>query len=179
MPTFKEMTQYFQDIGANDVPHTKKTYLAHGIGVYSDIKAWGADEDLCKAALFHSIYGTQQFQGFTLPLERREELKAFIGERAEWIAFLNCFMDRATLDAQVTEDKEVYPIRHRVTGEMIDVSREDYDDLVRVHLCDMLEQVGRSNAWNNRREAFRNMAERLGGVALEAYDGVFAEAPGV
>jgi (p)ppGpp synthase/HD superfamily hydrolase len=177
MPTFKEMTQYFQDIGANDVRHTKKTYLAHGIGVYRDIKAWGADEDLCKAALFHSIYGTQQFQGFTLPLEHREELKAFIGERAEWIAFLNCFMDRETLDTQVTEDKEVYPIRHRVTGEMIEVSREDFDDLVRVHLCDMLEQVTRSEAWNSRREAFRNMAERLDGVALEAYDRVFAEAP--
>jgi len=110
-------------------------------------------------------------------LEKREELKAFIGERAEWIVFLNCFMDRATLDAQATEDKDVYPIRHRVTGEMINVSREDFDDLVRLHLCDMLEQVVRSEAWDNRREAFRNMAERLGGLALESYDRVFAAAP--
>jgi len=53
MPTFKEMTQYFQDAGANDIPHTKKTYLAHGIGVYRDMKDWGGDEDLCRAALFH------------------------------------------------------------------------------------------------------------------------------
>ena len=53
---------------------------------------------------------------------------------------------------------------------------EDFDDIVRLRLCDMLEQVARSEAWNNRREAFRNMAERVGGVALASYDRVFAEA---
>ena len=81
------------------------------------------------------------------------------------------------MDAQLTEDKDVYSIRNRETGEMMDVSRKDFDDLVRLHLCDMLEQVARSNAWDTRREAFRNMAERLGGVALEAYDRVFAAEP--
>jgi len=177
MPTFKEMTQYFQDVGADDVPHTQKSYLAHGIGVYTDMKAWGGDDDLCKAALFHSIYGTQIFQGFTLPIEKRDELKAFIGERAEWLAFLNCFMDRELFDNQVTEDKDVYVIRHRETGEMMDVSREDYDDLVRIHLCDWLEQVARSDMWDYRRDAYRKMAERLGGIALKSFDEVYAEAP--
>lgn len=177
MPTFKEMTQYFQDVGADDVPHTQKSYLAHGIGVYTDMKAWGGDEDLCKAALFHSIYGTQIFQGFTLPTDRREELKAFIGERAEWLAYLNCFMDRESFDAQVSDDKAVYPIKHRETGEVMDVTREDFDDLVCIHLCDWLEQVGRSDMWDYRRDAYRRMAERLGGIALESFEKVYAEAP--
>ena len=178
MPTFKEMTQFFQDVGADDVPHTQKSYLAHGIGVYTDIKAWGADEELCRAALFHSIYGTQIFQGFTLPIERREELKEFIGERAEWLAYLNCFMDRESFDSQVSDDKDVYPIKHRETGEMMGVSRKDFDDLVCMHLCDWLEQVARSeNMWDYRRDAYRRMAERLGGIALESFDKVYAEAP--
>jgi hypothetical protein len=177
MPTFKEMTQYFQDVGATDVPHTQKSYLAHGIGVYTDMKAWGGDEDLCHAALFHSIYGTQIFQGFVLPIERRDELKAFIGERAEWLAYLNCFMDRESFDNQLEDDKDVYAIIHRETGEIMEVTRKDYDDIVRIHLCDWLEQVGRSDKWDYRRDAFHNMARRLGGIALESFDQVFAAAP--
>ena len=39
--SFKALTQYFQRVEAVDVPHTGKSYLAHGIGVYRDLKAWG------------------------------------------------------------------------------------------------------------------------------------------
>ena len=49
--------------------------------------------------MFHSIYGTEQFQRFALPLERRGEVRAQIGERAERLAYLNCAMDRASFDA--------------------------------------------------------------------------------
>jgi hypothetical protein len=41
-----------------------------------------------------------------------------------------------------------------------------------------LEQVPRSTyGWGYRREAFRRMAERLGGPALATYDRVFAGEP--
>lgn len=174
---FKELTDYIISLGAAEIAHTEKTYLAHAIGVYNDMKAWDGSDDLCYAALFHSIYGTQGFQGFTLPLEKRSELQGLIGEYAENIAFYNCFMDRATLDAQVGEEKDEYPIRHRVTGETMMLTKAEYDDLICLHLCDLLEQVERSNAWNSRRTAYRGMAERLGGIALESYDKVFAREP--
>lgn len=174
---FKELTDYIISLGAADIAHTEKSYLAHAIGVYNDMKEWNGSDDLCYAALFHSIYGTQGFQGFTLPLEKRPELQNLIGEYAETLAFYNCFMDRATLDAQVSEDKDEYPIRNRVTGETMALTKNEYDDLICLHLCDLLEQVERSDAWNARRAAYRGMAERLGGVALESYDEVFAREP--
>ncbi|MCB0110060.1 MAG: hypothetical protein KDE53_29260 [Caldilineaceae bacterium] len=174
---FKQLTDYIISLGAADIAHTEKTYLAHAIGVYNDMKEWNSSDDLCYAALFHSIYGTQGFQGFTLPLEKRPELQALIGDYAEKLAFFNCFMDRATLDAQVREDKEEYPIRNRVTGELMPLTKSEYEDLICLHLCDLLEQVERSNAWNARRTAYRGMAERLGGVALTSYDEVFAREP--
>ena len=59
----------------------------------------------------------------------------------------------------------------------MEVTRKDYDDIVRIHLCDWLEQVGRSDKWDYRRDAFHNMARRLGGIALESFDQVFAAAP--
>ena len=82
-------------------------------------------------------------------------------------------MDRSTFDALLESDGP-YRIRNRETGETIELSREDYDDLVRVHLCDWLEQVARSNRWEYRRDAFCRMAQRLGGVALESYHRVYA-----
>ena len=61
MATFKELTDYFQRLGASDVGHTDKSCLAHGIAVRNDLKSWGCDEDVAVAGLFHSIYGTERF----------------------------------------------------------------------------------------------------------------------
>ena len=177
MTTFKQMTDFIISIGAADIGHTEKTYLAHNIGVYNDLKAWGCSEALCRAGLFHSIYGTQQFQGFKLPLDRQDELRELIGDEAEKLAFLNCFMDRATLDGQLDEPQGPYTIVHRESGEEIVLTKAEYDDLACLHLCDWLEQVERSTVWGTRRAAYRKMAERLGGVALASYDEVFAREP--
>ena len=176
-PNYRSMIDFLRGLGTEDVPHSgDKGFLAHLIGVFRDLEAWNCDRDLCRAGLFHSIYGTELFRRFALSLERRDEVRALIGERAERIAFVNCLMDRSTFNALLGSNGP-YRIRNRETGETIELSREDYDDLVRVHLCDWLEQVARSNRWDYRRDAFRRMAQRLGGVALESYDRVFALAP--
>ena len=77
--SFKELTSFFQGIGAADLDHTETTYLAHAIRVYQDLKKWGCNEEVCRAGMFHSIYGTEKFQRFTFPLERRGEIRELIG----------------------------------------------------------------------------------------------------
>lgn len=176
-PNYRAMVDFLRGLGTEDVPHSgDKGFLAHLVGVFKDLEGWGCDRDVCRAGLFHSIYGTEMFRKFSLSQDRRQEVQALIGERAERIAFANCLMDRATLDALLDSDGP-YRIRNRESGETIELSRGDYDDLIRVHLCDWLEQVERSANWNYRRDAFRRMAQRLGGVAQESYDHVFALAP--
>ena len=174
MATFKELTDFFQQVGAADVSHTTKSYLAHAIAVHGDLRKWGCDEELQNVGLFHSIYGTERFQRFTLPLERRDEVKALIGERAEWLSYLNCAMDRAHFDNEILKEDDPEGFLDRYTGEVIKLSSQDEADLNTVHLCDWLEQVGRSKDWNYRRAVYRRLAERLGGVALESYDAVYA-----
>src|SRR5581483_7506036 len=104
----------------------------------------GCDEELCRAGLFHSIYGTEKFQGFKLPLSRRAELVELIGRRAEQLAFWNCYMDRSSLDQSLGQLDEPYLLRHRETGEMMRLTRRELDDLCAVHLFDWLEQAPRS-----------------------------------
>jgi hypothetical protein len=176
---FKQLTDFLLDLGTEQVSHTEKTYLAHVIGVYRDMQARGCTEEVCQAGMFHSIYGTELFQRFALPLERRTEVRALIGERAEYLAYLNCAMDRASFDRAVRRSEGPYRIVDRFTGLEVEVSEDDLMDLCRIHLYDWLEQVPRSHKWDYRRDAYRRMAERLGGPALESYDRVFATEAGV
>lgn len=174
----KRLTDFLVALGIDEVAHTQKTYLGHLIAVYRFMQNLGCSEELCRAGMFHSIYGTQLFQGFKLPVERRAEVVALIGEWAERLAYLNCFMNRASFDQALLDNSEPFRIRHRENGQEILLSREDFDDLARVHLYDWLEQVPRSSyGWGYRRDAYRGIAEHLGGVALATYDRVFAQEP--
>ena len=175
---WKQMTDFLTELGIETVPHTEKTYLSHLIAVYRLMEARGCTEELCRAGMFHSIYGTELFQGFKLPFERRAEIRGLIGERAERLAYLNCAMDRAAFDRAVAKGTEPFLYRDRVTGEEVALPREDFDDLCRIHLLDWLEQAPRSrHGWGYRRAAYRAMADRLGGAARETYDHVFAAEP--
>ena len=113
----------------------------------------------------------------TLSLDRRGEVQNLIGERAERLVYLNCCLLRDSLDESVKQERGPYILKNRFLQQDEELSKEDYDDLCRIHLCDWLEQVMRDDRWGLRRQAFRQMAQRLGGVALEAYDRVFAMEP--
>ena len=175
-PGFKRLIDFLNGLGAAQVPHTHTTYLAHVVAVYRLMESRGCSHEACLAGMFHSIYGTQRFQGFKLPLSRRPEVRDLIGERAERLAYVNCAMDRASFDRAREQDAEPYRVLDRLTGEEVPLSREDFDDLCRVHLYDWLEQVPRSREWGYRRAAYRHLAERLGDAAREAFDQVYAAA---
>jgi hypothetical protein len=56
----------------------------------------------------------------------------------------------------------------------MELTPQEYEDLCSVHLFDWLEQAPRSRfGLDYRREAYRKMADRLGGRAVDAYESVF------
>ena len=170
----KRLTGFLVGMGIEDIPHTEKSYLAHLIAVYRLLETHGYDEDVCRAGMFHSIYGTEKFQGFTLPLDRRDEVRALIGDRAERLAYFNCAMDRSSFDRALERPEPPYPIADRITGESVELSQADFDDLCRVHLYDWLEQVPRSREWDYRRASYRKMAERVGPAAEEDFERTYS-----
>ena len=174
----KAFTQYLIDLGIDQVPHSGKSFLAHLVNVYRLMESRGCSEELCRAGMFHSIYGTQQFQAFKLDTDRRAEVQALIGDRAEWLAYLNCAIDRPSFDAALTRADVPFRFIDRITGTEVELGRADFDDLCRVHLYDWIEQVPRSRlGWDYRRGAYRALADRLGGAALTAYEEAFAAEP--
>ena len=172
---YKQWTDFLIAQGIDKVEHSQKTYLGHLVSLYRLMEAEGCSDEACRAGMFHSIYGTELFQGFKLPLESRAEVRALIGERPEWIAYLNCAMDRASFDEAALGNGETYRFIDRLTRQPVEMTRADFDDLCRVHLYDWLEQAPRSrHGWGYRRAGYRRLAERLGTKAQAAYDRVFA-----
>lgn len=166
---FGELTRYMHQIGAVDIEHSGGGYLGHAASVYRDLKVWGCSEDVCRAGLFHSIYGTELFQSFTLSLEKRGEVQSLIGERAEWLAYLNCAIVYASFDSIVANDNPPYVMQDRFTGGSVAISPDDFEDLCTIHLCDRLEQFPRSRDFDFRPEVFDHLAKRLGGIAHREY----------
>src|SRR5207302_9200537 len=118
-PRWKQLTDFLVEVGIDKVAHTEKTYLGHLINVYRLMESRGCTEELCRAGMFHSIYGTQQFQGFKLPVEQRDDVRAMIGERAERLGYLNCAMYRPSFDAALERNEEPYRFTDRITGEEV------------------------------------------------------------
>jgi len=173
---FRTLTDYLISVGTDQVPHSEVHFLAHLIGVYRDLKAWGCEEHVVLAGLFHSIYGTESFQGFCLPWERRQEVRDLIGERAERLAYVNCLLSRPSLDGSVAAGGPPRLVS-RLDGTPIPISEDEYTDLITLHLCDRLEQAARVGHWDWRRQAWEDMARRLGGIALESWSRVYGSAP--
>ena len=177
----KQHTDFLVSLGTEEIDHSgDKGFLAHLVAVCRYLERWGYSADVCMAGLYHSIYGTELFQGFTLPLTRRKEVQKLAGERAEYLAYLNCAMDRPSFDAlvvaQAAPDADVaLRMGDRLTQHTVDLSTEDYGDLVAIQVFDWLEQVGRSEWWHYRREAYRAMAEQLGDRVTAEYDRVFTQ----
>ena len=133
-PDLERKLAFLNGEGVDAVAHTGNgKFDAHLIGVASVLKAWGCDQSVVSfilifyifffetylwaigltsqvdAGLFHSIYGTEGFQGFSLPLSHRAELAELIGPKAERLAWIFCMLDRATLDATLYEWQQLSP----------------------------------------------------------------------
>ena len=169
----KRYTDFLVRLGTDEVPHTGGPFLAHLIAVYRDLESWGCEEPVCLGGMFHSIYGTETFQRFSLPLERRGEVRDLIGERAERLGYLNAAMVRESFDS-ILEGSGLLRMVDRFTREELALSQQEFENLCEIHLCDWLEQVPRSKNWSYRRDAYGRMAAHLGGVAREAHDRVYA-----
>src|SRR2546421_5512325 len=114
---YKRMTDFLVALGIEKIGHTSKSYLAHLVGLHRLMEAEGCTEELCRAGMFHSIYGTEKFQGFKLPLESRAEVRELIGARAEKLGYLNCVMDRQSFDQAALGNGDRYRFIDRMTRE--------------------------------------------------------------
>ncbi|MYA01913.1 MAG: hypothetical protein F4038_02360 [Chloroflexi bacterium] len=176
-----ELIDFLHSLGTAEIDHSGHDFLTHLKAVHDLLDKHDAGPELAAAGLFHSIYGTEKFQGFSLPLTERARVRSLIGERAEFVAWLNCIMDRATFDAAVSAalaGERMLAISDRDGNPPIELSVDQLRDLATVHLFDWLEQVERSEfGWGYRRDAYREMATLVGTDAEALYEDAFSREP--
>jgi len=67
--------------------HSSGQLIDHLVGVESKLKMWGCREELWRAGLFHSVYGTESFRHAMASLLEREAVCAMIGAEAEALVY--------------------------------------------------------------------------------------------
>ena len=184
-----ELHNYIGAVIPEALAHTGATaFDEHLKGVQSVLRNWRADENLATAGLFHSIYGTEGFQGFKLPFTKRQQIRQLIGKKAERLVWIFCVVDRLTVDNLVDRYHEwllqpahgvamVYQFTSRIElGRFPIVFQDESEwlDYIELTLADWLEQVegaaekandlygwGIGEAFSYRRHAYHKMAEIL------------------
>ena len=169
-PRFLALLEFLEGLGAGDRAHTGRTFLQHCLAVGHILAGWDCTDDVCLAGVCHSIYGTEVSKAAALDLDRRDDLRAVIGEAAEQIAYLNCAVDRRSLDLAMLSGAPPFRLRDRLARTAYELSRETFADLLRVHLADWLEQVPHSKIGSYRRDTQGRIAAWLGGAPLKAFD---------
>lgn len=163
--------------------HTgSEAFDEHLKGVQAVLRYWKSPDYITRAGLFHSIYGTEGFQGFALPLSERKVIQELIGGKAEKLCFWFCMVDRSTLDKTVMDwerplhASEIIRLRGRPELGRFDLilNKDEWLDFVELTLADWLEQVEGAatkpsnlfmwkagEAYAYRRLAYRKMSQIL------------------
>lgn len=154
----------------------------HLKGVQAMLRFWNAPSHVTSAGLFHSIYGTEGFQGFSLPLTERSSIQNLIGKEAEQLCYWFCMVDRSTVDKSVFDWKRplskskqiIFQSRPELGRFSMTLNREEWLDFIELTLADWLEQVEgasekpsslflwkQGEAYAYRRLAYKKMSQIL------------------
>lgn len=167
--------RFLREAKADGLPHSELRLLDHLQGTRQLLLAWGARPAVCDAGLFHSVYGTEHFAPQTIPLTMRNTVRHLLGEEAELLAWLFCFMHRESFDQNLELDGP-FSVQHRLTGEQIPLNRGQFEDLVTMTFANSLEAFPRCR-WNVRRNIrtyLRPFRSRAIPPAQQAFDRIEA-----
>lgn len=89
-PNFNsELVEFIKELAVN-IPHSKRTFFEHLFNTMLRLEVLKGSEDVCRAGLFHSVYGTEFFNYNNSSQISREVVRGMIGEYSEKLAYEFC-----------------------------------------------------------------------------------------
>jgi hypothetical protein len=161
----KRLRSYLDQIGVAGVPHTRHSLMAHLTGTYEQLALLNLPEHVVVAGLFHSVYGTEGFPHPAVPLARRDEIRALIGDEAERLAYRYCALSFASLQQSVEEGRPV--LEDRFEGGPMPLTKPEFEELLWVKLADAIAQADEATAGSL---FFKKVAELLGSAGEVYWD---------
>lgn len=124
---------------ADETPHSGRTLIDHLLGTYRLLERWGNPPAVCRAGLFHSIYGTNIFTFKSASFDDRATIRDAIGDTAERLAFLFCVSERPVAFLKAALERN-YVLDDRVHGGRLPVSPDEVSALIEIEVANFLEQ---------------------------------------
>jgi hypothetical protein len=134
-------------LGLHKVAHQDVTLIDHMFRVFAILQDMKAKEHICVAGLFHGVYGTEGLHDDdveSIPDRKRVEVRAIVGPEVEQVIFNFSVMSYASLGKsfrKVMHPKGTPELKDRRTGEEIPLDREQFLDILRMKLGDVLAHL--------------------------------------
>ncbi|HTF98533.1 MAG TPA: hypothetical protein VL995_20500 [Cellvibrio sp.] len=128
---FDEYLSYLELLGASEYNHISGPMINHLTGTYNILSSWGAPLLTCKAGLFHAIYGPQGLPSPLISLEKRLDIKNFIGHDVEELVYFYCACDKSFVLPQFKATSEII-FKDRFTGE-----EKQFDKNLMTSFCEL------------------------------------------
>jgi hypothetical protein len=132
----REVLRHF---GTDDIDHFGRPLTEHLMETSRWLEKWGNPTAISLAGAFHSIYGTEEFKRKTVPLDKRNDVRALIGDEAEVLAYLFCVADRHSLFSQT--DTAPFEIPLPLMEQSTEVSRDTYTALIEIEAANIVDQA--------------------------------------
>jgi hypothetical protein len=171
------LKEFLVSLGTDSVAHSGSVFMSHLVGVYDYLKSWNCPEHVMVAGLFHSIYGTDSFDSFSLALTCRDELRRVVGQHAERLVYVFSAVTWPSFQSSVMTNNTRH-LRDRFTNSALVVTRQEFKDLLWIHLANVLEQEARRDGsmrrgYADRARLWRIVSEKLGQKAIESWAEVY------
>ncbi len=122
------------------VPHSGRGDLfRHLRGTNDLLQEWGNPPSVCRAGLFHSVYGTWHVSYRAATFSERDSVRAVIGEEAEALAYIFCVAERPKDFLECLDRRDV-EIKDHHSGEMMRLPRRTLDRLLEIEAANIIDQ---------------------------------------
>ena len=126
-----------RQLGTDRVPHGRRALLDHLAGTCRLLRKWGCADPVCRAGLFHSVYGTNAFEVAALTHLQRPQVRKLIGEDAERLAYLFSVIERPGALLRALRSGRA---TNRLTGESHALERDTLHALIEIECANLVEQ---------------------------------------
>lgn len=134
-------------LGLHKGAHQDVTLMEHMFRACTILQDMKAAEHICLAGLFHGAYGTEGLHNDnvdSIPEERRVEVRGLVGSEVEQLIFNFSVMSYASLGKsfrRIMRPGGTPELKDRRTGKEIPLEREQFLDVLRMKLGDVLAHM--------------------------------------
>ena len=130
---------------AEEAAHSGGSLLAHLSSTAELLARWDAPPHVCRAGLYHRVYGTGAFADALTSQAERARVAAQIGQAAETLVYLFSSVTRDSLHANAGRDRDFWATcRH--TGARLPLAAETLGELLLLSAASWAEQLPRLSA---------------------------------